>query len=163
MIWAQTASGVIGVNNTIPWHVPEDFKHFKETTNGHAVIMGRLTWESLPEKSRPLPGRKNIVISRQSNYVAPGAVVVTSADEAVLALEGSEGEAWVIGGSQIYSAFLGASSALVVTDIDLEVQGDAFAVTVDDSWVEADRSPSAGWHESRNGTRYRIRSLKRVD
>ncbi|PRC48787.1 dihydrofolate reductase, partial [Mycobacterium sp. ITM-2017-0098] len=73
MIWAQSSSGVIGRDNGIPWRVPEDMARFKEITMGHTVIMGRLTWESLPAKFRPLPGRRNVVVTRQADYTADGA------------------------------------------------------------------------------------------
>jgi dihydrofolate reductase len=161
MIWAQTASGVIGKDNTIPWHVPEDFTHFRNMTRGNAVIMGRLTWESLPEKSRPLPGRTNIVITRQPGYSADGATVVTSVEEALAVLAGNTTEAWVIGGSQIYAAFLPVAHKIVITDIDLDVDGDAYAVDPGEGWSATGISPEYGWHESVNGTRYRIRTIER--
>lgn len=162
MIWAQSASGVIGKDNTIPWHVPEDFAHFRNVTKGHTVIMGRLTWESLPEKSRPLPGRTNIVITRQSGYIAEGATVVSSVEEAMGMLDGDTSEAWVIGGSQIYAAFLPVARLIVITDIDLDVEGDAFAVAPGADWSQSAISPTAGWHKSTNGTRYRMRTLERL-
>lgn len=162
LIWAQTASGVIGKENSIPWHVPEDFAHFRNLTRGHAVIMGRRTWESLPEKSRPLPGRTNIVITRQPGYTADGATVVASVDEAIATLDGNAAEAWVIGGSQIYSAFLAVADKIVITDIDLDVDGDAYAVDPGEGWSETVASPDSGWHESVNGTRYRMRTIERI-
>ena len=83
MIWAQGHGRAIGRDGTMPWHVPEDLRFFKRMTNGHPVIMGRRTWQSLGEKYRPLPGRANIVISRNSRFEAPGAAVVSSVDEAI--------------------------------------------------------------------------------
>ena len=77
LIWAQSTSGVIGRDNGIPWRLPEDQARFKELTMGHTVVMGRLTWESLPAKVRPLPGRRNVVVTRQADYVADGATVVS--------------------------------------------------------------------------------------
>jgi dihydrofolate reductase len=96
LIWARSPSGVIGRAGGIPWHLPEDQARFKELTLGHTVVMGRLTWESLPNKVRPLPGRRNVVVTRQADYMADGATVVGSLDEAL-----PDDEAWVIGGEQI--------------------------------------------------------------
>ena len=84
LIWAQSSSGVIGRGNSIPWHVPEDMARFKELTMGHTVIMGRTTWESLPARFRPLPGRRNVVLTRHADYVADGAEVVSSLEDAPL-------------------------------------------------------------------------------
>jgi hypothetical protein len=90
LIWAQSTSGVIGRDNGIPWRLPEDQARFKELTMGQTVVMGRLTWESLPAKVRPLPGRKNVVVTRQAEYVADGAVVVDGLDEALGGQERSD-------------------------------------------------------------------------
>jgi dihydrofolate reductase len=87
LIWAQSTSGVIGRANGIPWRLPEDQARFKELTMGHTVVMGRLTWESLPAKVRPLPGRKNVVVTRQAGYAADGATVVGGLDEALAGAE----------------------------------------------------------------------------
>jgi dihydrofolate reductase len=83
LIWAQSASGVIGRAGDIPWRLPEDMSHFKDLTMGHTVVMGRRTWESLPARVRPLPGRRNVVLTRQADYMAEGAVVMTSLDDAL--------------------------------------------------------------------------------
>ena len=101
MIWAQTEDGVIGRDGGIPWQVPEDMAHFKATTTGHPVIMGRRTWESFPPAFRPLPDRTNIVIS-SSGVDLPGAVVVDSLDAAFEAAQGSPGaeEIWVNQGAK---------------------------------------------------------------
>ena len=94
LIFARAANGVIGVNNTIPWHLPEDMAHFKQQTLGAPVIMGRKTWDSLPPRFRPLPGRQNIVITRQ----ADGAERAGSLEQAIaLGQHGGSAEAWVIG------------------------------------------------------------------
>ena len=97
LIWAQSRSGVIGRDGGIPWRLPEDQAHFKRLTLGHTVVMGRLTWESLPKKVRPLPGRRNVVLTRQADYMAEGAMVVGRLDEVL-----TDDEAWVIGGEQVY-------------------------------------------------------------
>src|SRR5262245_62986385 len=110
MIWAQSTSGVIGRANGIPWQLPEDQARFKELTLGRSVVMGRLTWESLPAKVRPLPGRRNVVVTRQADYVADGAIVVSSLDEAL-----TEDETWVIGGGEIYALALPIATRCEVT------------------------------------------------
>ena len=102
LVWAQATGGVIGADGVMPWHLPEDLAHFRRTTAGAPVLMGRTTWESLPERFRPLPGRANIVVSRQIGYPAPGALVVDSI-EAGRAAAGP-GRTWVMGGAQIYRA-----------------------------------------------------------
>lgn len=158
LIWAQTDAGVIGDNNTIPWHLPEDQKHFREVTKGHAVIMGRKTWDSLPERFRPLPGRTNIVITRQEGLTLPGALVATSLDAALeLVPEGSE--PWVIGGSQIYAEALGRAKKVVITYIDSNVKGDAKAPDFNSEWVIVDCN---GWLRSETGLRYRIATATRI-
>lgn len=160
LIWAQTVDGVIGRDGSMPWHLPEDLAHFKRTTQGHPVIMGRRTWESFPEKYRPLPGRTNIVVSRQEpdpvNY--PGAVVVSSLDDALAAARGSEGadEVWIIGGGQVYSEATAFANAAVVTVIDIAVEGDTYAPALGSSWKLAGVEPSEGWTTAHNGTRFRI-------
>jgi dihydrofolate reductase len=149
LIWAQANSRVIGRGNDIPWHLPEDLARFKELTLGHTVVMGRLTWESLPERFRPLPGRRNVVVSRNGGYVAEGAEVVT---ELPTKLDG-----WVMGGAQLYALALPLASQCEVTEIDLDVpDGDAFAPILDDTWV-----PAVGdWLISSSGLRYRFVSYR---
>ncbi|MFJ6279749.1 dihydrofolate reductase [Arthrobacter subterraneus] len=160
MIWAQTVDGVIGRDGTMPWHLPEDLAHFKRTTEGHPVIMGRRTWESFPEKYRPLPGRTNIVVSRQHRNSAefPGAVVVGSFEEALSEARRSKGaeEIWVIGGGQIYTEAAPHAHAAVVTVIDSTEQGDTYAPALGSAWALAGTDPSGGWTTSGNGTRFRI-------
>ncbi|HYZ68740.1 MAG TPA: dihydrofolate reductase, partial [Mycobacterium sp.] len=101
LIWAQSTYGVIGRDGGIPWRLPEDQARFKDLTMGHTVVMGRLTWESLPAKVRPLPGRRNVVVTRQAGYVAEGAHVVPSLKNAL-----TDADTWVIGGAQIYALAL---------------------------------------------------------
>lgn len=126
-IAAMSRNGVIGKNNQLLWHIPADMKRFKELTVGHTVIMGRKTWESIPKKFRPLPDRKNIVITREKDYRADGAVVVSSPEEALeLVATTNEREVFVIGGQQIYEALLPYTSRLYLTLIDKDFEGDTF-------------------------------------
>ncbi|GAB2656516.1 dihydrofolate reductase [Prescottella soli] len=151
LIWGQTTAGVIGRDNTIPWRVPEDMAHFKDTTMGHPVVMGRLTWDSLPSRFRPLPGRRNIVVTRQDGWAADGVETAHGVEQA-LSLAGDT--AWVIGGSQIYTAAMPFADLLSVTEIDAEIEGDAFAPTIGDEWVVGDEGD---WHISeKSELRYRF-------
>ncbi|OBK83568.1 dihydrofolate reductase [Mycolicibacter heraklionensis] len=156
LIWAQSKSGVIGRAGGIPWRVPEDQARYKQLTIGHTVVMGRLTWESLPARVRPLPDRRNVVLTRDPDYVADGAIVVPTLDQA---LEGDD--IWVVGGAEIYALTLPLASRCEVTevDIDLPVQdGDAMAPVLDQSW-----EASAGdWLTSRTGLRYRYLTYHRT-
>ncbi|WP_041451183.1 dihydrofolate reductase [Hoyosella subflava] len=152
MIWAQSRGRVIGNQGAIPWHIPEDMAHFRDTTQGCPVIMGRSTWDSLKPKFRPLPGRDNIVVTRQSDWAAEGAIVAHSLPEA---FEEANRKAWVMGGSQIYAEALPYASLAVVTEVDIDVPGDAFAPELDDSWTLESADPAKGWHTSTNGHRYR--------
>jgi len=115
---------VIGKDNDLPWHLPDDFKFFKDTTQNHHVIMGRKNWESLPPKFQPLPNRTNIVITRQTDYSADGATVVPTLDAALkLAKGNNEQEAFVIGGGEIYRMALGMADRIYLTEIDQDFDG----------------------------------------
>lgn len=162
MIWAQTVGGVIGRDGTIPWHVPEDMAHFREVTASHPVIMGRRTWQSLPEKFRPLPGRRNIVVTRQSDWAADGATVVHSPSEALRAAGAATGEtAWIIGGAELYAAALETATVLEITQIDDEADGDTYAPALGHEWSLRSRQPAQGWNTSKAGIRYRFLSYIR--
>ena len=139
LIYARAANGVIGKDNTIPWHIPEDMAHFKQLTQGCAVIMGRKTWDSLPPRFRPLPGRTNIVVTRQSNWRAEGAQPATSLP-AALALCDPRQTLWVIGGAQIYAEALPLADSIEVTEIDKDFEGDAYAPPLGPEWEESARS-----------------------
>ena len=138
LIFARAANGVIGRDNTLPWHLPEDMAHFKRTTLGCPVIMGRKTWDSLPPKFRPLPGRLNVVVTRQADWQADGALCAHSLPEA-MALCPADSEAWVIGGAEIYAQALPLASTAVVTDIEASYDGDAYAPQFGPEWVETAR------------------------
>ena len=153
LIWAQSTSGVIGRDNGIPWRLPEDQAHFKELTLGQTVVMGRLTWESLPASVRPLPGRRNIVVSRNGGYTAQGAEVVTELPES--------GDLWVIGGAQLYGLALPLAERCEITEIDIDLHrddGDAMAPVIDESWVGTE----GDWLTSGSGLRYRFSSYVRT-
>lgn len=123
LIVAWARGGVIGRDGGMPWRLPEDLAHFKRTTLNHPVIMGRRTWESLPPKVRPLPGRRNIVLSTDPGWSAAGAQRCTSLQEAVAHCAG-DAEVWVIGGARVYEAALPLADRLVVTEIDADIAGD---------------------------------------
>jgi dihydrofolate reductase len=146
LILARARNGVIGHRNALPWHLPEDMAHFKRTTLGCPVIMGRKTWESLPPRFRPLPGRLNVVVTRQENWHAEGALTANSLAEAC-ALCPAGSDAWVIGGAEIYAQALPLASSAVVTEIDADFEGDAFAPPFGPAWTETAREP----HESSTG------------
>jgi dihydrofolate reductase len=136
IIVARAKNGVIGINNTLPWRLPEDLKHFKNTTLGHPIIMGRNTWESL---GKALPGRRNIVVSRNPDYEASGAEVFTSLENAIDACTGNE-KVFIIGGAQIYDEALAYVDKLIITEVDVDVDGDAFFPNIDDMmWQEISR------------------------
>jgi dihydrofolate reductase len=128
MIAALGTNRVIGRDNALLWQIPEDMKRFKELTTGHPVIMGRKTWESIPEKFRPLRGRTNIVITRDASYAAEGAFVATSLDEALAHAKSADGaeEVFVMGGQQIYEMALPFADRLYLTRIDDAPEGDAY-------------------------------------
>ena len=154
-MWAQSTSGVIGRDGGIPWRLPEDLARFKELTMGHTVVMGRRTWESLPVRFRPLPGRRNVVVSRNPDYRAGGADVVGSVEEGL-----GTGQTWVIGGSEIYHLAMPLATRCEVTEVDIGLQPedeDAVAPVVDESWV----GTSSHWHDSSSGLRYRFHSYLR--
>ena len=138
LIFARAANGVIGHNNTLPWHLPEDMAHFKRTTLGCPVIMGRKTRDSLPARFRPLPGRLNIVVTRQPDWQADGAQRASSIDQAMAMCPG-DSDAWVIGGAEIYAIALPMADRAVVTEIDKDFEGDAFAPVFGPEWKEMNR------------------------
>ena len=149
MIFARAANGVIGNNNAMPWHLPEDLAHFKRLTLGCPVIMGRKTWDSLPPKFRPLPGRTNVVITRQSGWQAAGAMTAASLQDALCLCQASA-DVWIIGGAQIYALAEPLAQRIEVTDIAQNFEGDAFAPTLGPEWLAAQR----GDHISSTGLKF---------
>ncbi len=152
LIWAQSTSGVIGRANGIPWRLPEDQARFKELTLGQTVVMGRLTWESLPAAVRPLPGRRNIVVSRDPDYRAEGAEVVTELPADV--------DGWVIGGAQLYGQAVTSADRCEVTEVEIDLvrdDEDAVAPVLDETWT----GTVGEWLISSSGLRYRFSSYVR--
>jgi dihydrofolate reductase len=123
LVAAVARNGVIGRDNAIPWRIPEDLARFRALTMGHAVVMGRKTWESLPDRFRPLPGRRNVVVTRNPEWAADGAERATSVQDA-LDLLNHEERVFVIGGAQIYAAALPLADELLLTEIDADIEGD---------------------------------------
>ncbi len=147
LVVAMASNGIIGANGRLPWHLPEDLQHFKRLTMGHAVIMGRRTWESL---KGPLPGRENIVVTRTPGYEARGAAVASSLESA-LALCTGESVAFVIGGSRLFAESLPIADGLVVTEIRKDFAGDTWFPAYDRSrWRESQREA----HTTADGTRF---------
>lgn len=142
IIVAQDKNRAIGIENKLPWHLPEDLRYFKRVTMGKPIIMGRNTFESI---GRPLPGRVNIVVSRQEGYSPEGVKVVNSLEaatelaESICLIDGAD-EAMIIGGAQIYSQAIGSADRLYLTEVDAEINGDAWFPEFDRSaWNEIGR------------------------
>ncbi|MGB2903266.1 MAG: dihydrofolate reductase [Candidatus Dechloromonas phosphoritropha] len=125
LIAAVARNRVIGRDNRLLWNIPEDMTHFKALTAGHTVVMGRKTWESLPPRFRPLPGRRNIVVSRQAGYTVPGAEVADSLENA-LKMASTAASVFVIGGEQIYTQAMAVADRLDITEVNQEPEGDAW-------------------------------------
>jgi dihydrofolate reductase len=156
LIYARARNGVIGADGGLPWHLPEDLAHFKRTTDGCPVVMGRHTWDSLPPRFRPLPGRMNIVCTRQPDWSAEGAHPASSLRDA-LALCAMAPHVWVIGGAQLYREAEPHAVRAVVTEIDADFPGDAFAPSLDDGWERVSQSA----HQSASGLAYQISEWRR--
>jgi dihydrofolate reductase len=144
IIVAFAENGVIGNGNALPWHLPEDLRHFKHVTMGKPIVMGRRTFESI---GKPLPGRTNIVITRNASFQADGVEVATRVDEALALARreaGADGEVVVIGGAEIYAATLPMADRLYVTEVHTSVEGDAVLPPVDwTQWREVSRERHA--------------------
>jgi dihydrofolate reductase len=141
LVAAVAKNGVIGKNNDLPWHLPDDMKFFMETTRGHYVVLGRKNYESLPKKYKPLPHRVNIVITRQKDFDAPGCIIVHTIDQAFgVARDNGEKECMVIGGSEIYGLALPHANQLYITEVQASVDGDVkFPEYNKQEWKETSR------------------------
>jgi dihydrofolate reductase len=163
-IWAQARDQagrpVIGLDGGMPWHLPEDLAHFQACTSGHAVIMGRRTWESLPVRFRPLPGRVNIVVTR-SGSTFEGAASAASLEDALAAAErlSPDTDVWIIGGAGLFRDAAAIANEVVVTEIDLVTEGDTFAPTLSDEEWEIASAPEP--QVSRTGVGYRLVTYRR--
>ncbi len=147
IIVAIAKNGVIGLNNNLPWHLPEDLKRFRALTTGHHIIMGRKTYESL---GRLLPGRTTVIVTRNTSYHVGGALVAHSLEEALRLCAGDD-EVFLIGGAELYQAGLNLADQLYVTEVDLEVAGDAFFPDWDvNDWHEVGRES----HISENNVKF---------
>lgn len=152
LVVAIARNGVIGNGGRIPWHISDDMKRFKALTLGHTVVMGRKTWDSLPKK--PLPGRINVVVTRQKDWQADGAVTASSLGEAT---SGTSGTVMVIGGAEIYERALPLASRIELTEIDKDFDGDAHFVFDRTGWHESLRED----HVTPDGLRYSYVTLTR--
>ncbi len=152
LIWAQAANGVIGSDGGLPWHLPEDLAHFRRITMGSTVVMGRATWDSLPEAARPLRDRHNVVLTRRPGWTAEGATVARSLTEA---LDAAPGDVWVIGGASVYAAALPVADRLEVTELAEPFEGDVLAPVIGPEWQRTPVAVDDAWLVSRTGLRYR--------
>ncbi len=153
---AYSRNRVIGKDNALPWHLPADLQHFKRNTLGQPIIMGRKTWDSL---GRPLPGRRNIVISRDPRKKLAGAEVFTALDEALLACQ-NEPVVCIIGGAQIFTEALPLVQELIATEVNADIEGDVFFPELDPSeWQEAARLPQP----EENGYTYDFVTYRRIN
>jgi len=159
LILARASNGAIGLNGVMPWHLPEDLRHFKQQTAGAPVIMGRKTWDSLPQRFRPLPGRRNIVITRQPNWQFDGAERASSLQAALSMCERDHSpEAWVIGGAQIYAEAEPLARRAIVTEIERDYEGDAWAPKFGAGWQETARES----HNASDGLAFSFVTLERL-
>ncbi|MBT2335237.1 dihydrofolate reductase [Variovorax paradoxus] len=161
LIFARAANGVIGVNGIMPWHLPEDLAHFKHQTGGAPVVMGRKTWDSLPPRFRPLPGRWNIVVTRQDDWKAEGAQRAGSLQEALSLCEETQvPDVWIIGGAQIYAEAEPLAQEAVVTEIAHDYDGDAHAPELAPSaWRETKRESHVS---AKDGLHYSFVTYERI-
>jgi len=148
MIWAEARDRVIGAEGGIPWRIPGEQATFKQRTMGSTVVMGRSTWESLPSRWRPLPGRRNVVLTRDPAWSAPGAEIAGSVDDVLDRYD----DVWIIGGAGVYAAFLPHADLVVRTEIDLAVDGDTYAPELGEQW----RARPGDWQTPESGPRYRV-------
>jgi dihydrofolate reductase len=156
IVVAHASNGVIGRDGGLPWHLPADLRHFKELTSGHTVVMGRRTFESLPDRFRPLPNRRNLVLSTDPGYVARGAEVFTSFERA---LDGCDGDCYVIGGEATYRQALPLSDRVYATQLEAEHDGDArFPDLPEAEWRCVDASEPL----TDNDERFTFRTYDRV-
>jgi dihydrofolate reductase len=148
LVAAVARGGVIGNGNAIPWRIPEDAQRFRALTMGHPVVMGRRTWDSLPDRFRPLPGRRNVVVTRNADWQANGAERAGSLEDGLHLLDGAP-QAFVIGGGELYADALPLADELLLTEIDVDIDGDTWFPSWDRTAFE---ETSREQHVSANGT-----------
>jgi dihydrofolate reductase len=160
LVVAYARNGVIGRDGDLPWHLPSDLRHFRELTAGGTVLMGRKTYESIPDRFRPLPGRRNLVLSRTPGYAPPGAEVFGDLDDALRAAagEGDVAECFVIGGGTTYAEVLPRAGRVYATEVDAEVEGDTVFPALDAAQWACVR---AGEPIAENDHRFTIRVYER--
>lgn len=165
MIWAEDRNRAIGTGTRMLWRVPDDFRYFRSRTHGHPVVMGRASWEAL---GRALPGRRNIVITRQPGYEADGADVVGSLEEGLALARDSEGGelVWIIGGGQVYREGLAHADLLVVSEVDLDastgVEPVVYAPEIDERvWERDDEGSDRTWRPHSGDARWRVHEWRR--
>jgi len=147
LIVAMAKNRVIGVNNTLPWHLPADLKHFKSLTMGHHIVMGRKTYESI---GKPLPGRTSVVVTRNADYSVPDVIVVSSLEAAISAC-GDDEEIFVIGGAELYRQAIDLADRIYLTEIDADISGDAHFTELDRKlWQETGRDSHAPDEKNRH-------------
>jgi dihydrofolate reductase len=151
LVVAAADNGVIGDKGTIPWRLPDDMKRFKALTLGHTVVMGRKTWDSLPPKNRPLPGRRNLVVTRDAQWRADGA------ERIALDAVAAHGDVFVIGGAEIYRAFLAVADRIELTEVHGDIAGDAVFAFDRSQWREVARED----HVSADGLAYSFVTLEK--
>jgi dihydrofolate reductase len=157
IVAAVARGGVIGRDGAVPWHLPEDMARFRALTTGHPLVMGRKTWDSLPERFRPLPGRRNVVLTRTREWHAEGVDSAESLDAALRLLEGAR-QVFVIGGAELYAAALPLADELELTEVDLEVEGDTLFPEWDRAAFEEVERES---HVSEDGTQFAFVTYRR--
>jgi len=136
LLVAMAKNRIIGVNNTLPWRLPADLRHFKALTMGHHIVMGRKTYESI---GKPLPGRTSVVVTRNANYKTPGVIVANSLEAAIAAC-GNDEEIFIIGGAELYRQAIDFAGRIYLTEIDAEISGDAYFTNFDNHlWQEVER------------------------
>jgi len=159
LLAAVARDGVIGRGGTIPWRLPEDMQRFRELTIGHPVVMGRRTWDSLSDRFRPLPGRRNVVVTRNPDWQAEGGERAGSLDDALHLLEGVP-QVFVIGGAELFAAALPLADRLMLTELDADVEGDTFFPPWDRAaFAETSREE----HVSEAGTSFAFVTYERRD
>jgi dihydrofolate reductase len=162
VVWAQAANRVIGRDGALPWHLPEDMAHFRALTAGATVLMGRRTWDSLPERFRPLPGRRNVVLTRSTSWTAGGAEAVRSVADGLCRVGGAHKsvaqDVWVIGGASVYAEALALVDVAVITELREPFEGDVLAPALGSEWVSSD---GQDWLTSSTGLEDRFRRFHR--